>query len=649
MSITNTLVAKLAVAFVAVSMLATLAMPAKAATVDELQALIAQLQAQISALTGSGGASAAECTFTGSLTVGSQGAQVTCLQQYLVAANHLTMPTGVSYGYFGPLTQAAVAAWQAANGVAPAVGYFGPISQAKYAMVAGTTGGTGTGSTGSVTLNGKFGTIASVTNLSQYNNEEVGEDESDVKVLGMDVEAADDGDIQLTAMSISFNTNSNSGSTRLNRYVDSVSVWQGSTEVATIDVDDFTKGNNNVYTKTAALKSAVVRAGDTEKFYVTVTAKSNLDSTDIAGDAITVDVDSIRVLDGSGVTINDTTSNGADVAMNFVSFSTSADTELKISTASDTPNAGVVVIDDSSNTDDVVLLKGKIKLDGSSDVTIDEFPVTLTTVGGANVTAVTGSLKLVLDGEEYTESVSITGSTLVGTVTFDNLDFDMSAGDTIEFEVLADINDIDAGNLDEGDTLTASVTSTNRDYIDAENEEGDQLSDSTEKSGTATGEAQEFRTSGIQLKLISATTSSTAGNSASDDLGTFTIKYSVTAIGDTAYVSSLADAQLTGVTTGYTTAHADRAGTATVGGVSTVLVNVTDATLTSVGLYQIEEGSTETFELTTTVQLPTAGQAGSFRVALGGVSWDTDSTDPTPDNAYTSDLDTFKTSYLGLN
>jgi len=52
MSITNTLVAKLAVAFVAVSMLATLAMPAKAATVDELQALIAQLQAQISALTG---------------------------------------------------------------------------------------------------------------------------------------------------------------------------------------------------------------------------------------------------------------------------------------------------------------------------------------------------------------------------------------------------------------------------------------------------------------------------------------------------------------------------------------------------------------------------------------------------------------------
>ncbi|PIP87371.1 hypothetical protein COW81_00650 [Candidatus Campbellbacteria bacterium CG22_combo_CG10-13_8_21_14_all_36_13] len=78
------------------------------------------------------------CTFTASLTLGSKGAEVTCLQDYLTSTGHYSF-SGGSTGYFGPVTQAAVAAWQAANGVTPAVGYFGPISQAKYAMVAGGT------------------------------------------------------------------------------------------------------------------------------------------------------------------------------------------------------------------------------------------------------------------------------------------------------------------------------------------------------------------------------------------------------------------------------------------------------------------------------------------------------------------------------
>ena len=69
-------------------------------------------------------------TFAANLTVGSRGSDVAALQQFLVAKSYLQMPAGVSYGYFGPLTKAAVARWQAANGISPAVGYFGPISRA---------------------------------------------------------------------------------------------------------------------------------------------------------------------------------------------------------------------------------------------------------------------------------------------------------------------------------------------------------------------------------------------------------------------------------------------------------------------------------------------------------------------------------------
>jgi len=72
-------------------------------------------------------------TFVTNLTVGSRGSDVVALQQFLVSKGFLQMPVNVSYGYFGPITKAAVARWQAANGISPAVGYFGPISRAAIA------------------------------------------------------------------------------------------------------------------------------------------------------------------------------------------------------------------------------------------------------------------------------------------------------------------------------------------------------------------------------------------------------------------------------------------------------------------------------------------------------------------------------------
>jgi len=90
-------------------------------------------------------APAGKCTFTRGLTVGVTGEDVKCLQKYLNGAGFTVATTGAGSAgsestYFGAKTQAAVAKWQAANGVAPAAGYFGSISQAKYnALVAGGT------------------------------------------------------------------------------------------------------------------------------------------------------------------------------------------------------------------------------------------------------------------------------------------------------------------------------------------------------------------------------------------------------------------------------------------------------------------------------------------------------------------------------
>ncbi len=660
--------------------LLSVAAPAKALTSAEAEAIItalsldagkaAAIRALVTPVSGTTMTSTS-VSFSRNLTVGNTGADVTALQTWLEARGFLTMPAGVAKGYFGTLTKNAVAAYQASVGL-PSTGFFGPMTMAKIgsSTTTTTTTTTGTGAcpagmtcvptgtttttttTGSVSLSGTDGTISDATQLSQYSSEEVGDGESDVKVLGLEVEASKEGDILLRSLKVSFDSTGNSGSDKLGDYVDGVSVWMGSTKIGSADVQDFNEDTNGKYSKTISLKSGtVIRADQKEKIYVAVDAVRNLDSGDISGDSWTVDIDNIRYEDGSGVTSTDVDTgdiNALNVPINFVNFSTAANTELKISTDSSNPNADIVVIDDTDTTDDVVLLVGKIEAKGTSDIKIDELPITLTTVGGANVTAVTGSLKLQLGDEEYTETVNIS-SALTGTVTFDNLDFTIAAGKTVKFTVLADINDIDAGTLDEGDTLKASITTTNRDYIDAENEEGDQLSDTSEKTGTATGEAQEFRTNGIALTLVgSPSTSVAAGTGSNDDQGTFTIRFKVKAIGDTVYVSSLADSTLTGNTSGKTSVHVDRAGTATVGGVSVAITNLTDTDLTSTGNYMIEEGDEETFEMTTTVQLPTAGQAGLFRAALGGVRWGTSDIYPLP-NSYISNLDAFKTSYIGLN
>jgi peptidoglycan hydrolase-like protein with peptidoglycan-binding domain len=79
---------------------------ASAQTVAELQAMINQLMAQLAALQGG---SSSSMTFTQNLTLGSTGSEVSALQQVLVSGGYLVMPAGVSMGYFGPLTQAAVA------------------------------------------------------------------------------------------------------------------------------------------------------------------------------------------------------------------------------------------------------------------------------------------------------------------------------------------------------------------------------------------------------------------------------------------------------------------------------------------------------------------------------------------------------------
>src|SRR3989338_1294787 len=121
MNLTKSKTAKIAAGFVGFALalfFVVTPVTTQAQTTAELQAMINTLLAQIAALQAQiGGGSSGSATFNADLTLGSTGADVTALQQWLVSKGFLTMPAGVAMGNLGPLTKAAVTAYQTSKGI----------------------------------------------------------------------------------------------------------------------------------------------------------------------------------------------------------------------------------------------------------------------------------------------------------------------------------------------------------------------------------------------------------------------------------------------------------------------------------------------------------------------------------------------------
>lgn len=87
----------------------------------------------------------AQAAISSTLDIGSTGSQVTELQTYL-ARNASYYPSGLITGYFGPLTQAAVQRFQAAQGIVsdgtPATTGYGRVGPRTMASLNGLMGGT---------------------------------------------------------------------------------------------------------------------------------------------------------------------------------------------------------------------------------------------------------------------------------------------------------------------------------------------------------------------------------------------------------------------------------------------------------------------------------------------------------------------------
>jgi len=536
--------------------------------------------------------------YTHSVTLrqGSSGTQVMDMQTALNAAGANPMLT--VDGKFGPMSGAAVMAYQTANGLT-ADGVVGPLTGA---MLGGVTAGgtfpagctsasgystttgescassttlpagclagylfsstTGQSCTGTTTptgpLMGGAGSIEDADFVSSLTGEEVGEGANDVEVAGLDIDADDGSDLNLTAVRLDFTFGT--ADQDFEDYADEVSLWFEGEEVARIDSSSFTDQNN--YDKTISLDGdAIIRAGGTGRLVVAVSGVNNLDTND-AGDTWTVEFESIRYEDASGAIITDSATgdiNGVTRTFSFETFATSTDTELKItlktgSAANAINKAHLINVHPTANTNNVKLLSFTLEAEGTSDIEIREFLADLVVTGATNVDGVirggtAPAARLFIDGEQYgTASYNEDGDGLaVGVdeeIFWDDVNYTIAAGTTVDAYIEVDLNDTTGtggiDDMDEGDTILAQITATQRAAltdIDARDETGTQLA-VADITGTAVGEA-----SRVYDEIFTFTTdgwTNTAvipgGAAGIDDQVTFSLEFTVTAVDGDIYI-----------------------------------------------------------------------------------------------------------------
>ena len=469
---------------------------AGAVTIAELQAQINALMAQLASL--QGGSVSTGTTFTQNLTVGSTGAEVAALQGKLVAEGHLVMPAGVAMGYFGSLTQSAVARWQAANGVSPAVGYFGPISRAKANATGGTTTTTTTTttSTAGITTVGVEGTITVSLNPSPA-GVKVYEGDTNKDVFGIKLEAKTS-DIRIERVKLKLDENDTTSTSDTDFYrkiAGKIHVKDGSTVLGSMDlnINTVVKDGTSYYITVAGL-SFVVPKGTTKVLTVAIDALGSWDDT-FNSDSwrLTVPIDGVRGVDGAAV-------NQYGPATAFVRDFTSESelsesATLAVSLNSGSPEANQVICTLSSTEDEcdgLELMRVDFKAE-KDNVTLTDLIVDINMAGDDTATATTAWLYDI----SVSPAVKVGSATLVeltgsDSATFTDIDYIIPVNTTKTLSVRVDIRGVDIlPNTFAADIDVADVTS--------ENAAGTGLTE----SGTAVGKTITVRKVGPEITLVS--------------------------------------------------------------------------------------------------------------------------------------------------
>jgi peptidoglycan hydrolase-like protein with peptidoglycan-binding domain len=545
----------------------------------------------------------------------------------------------VADGKFGPLSAAKAMALQANGGVTlPSTGALCPNGMTLASNCMTPPGGAPTvtlcpngmtlasncmtSPTGGVTTGGLMGGAgsATITELSSPSSStKVGEGDINTKVYGVEIEADNGSDLAVTSMKLTF-THSGSGSSKLDRYAKSVSIWYNDVKIGSANLSEFSE-DSSTYTKSITLANAIVKAGATGKFYVAVDAISDIDSGNVgsSNNTWTVTLSSTRYQDATGAVLTDSTGSLANTFI-FDSLANTSDVELKVQLSSGTPTATTVKVSTTSDTNQVKLLDFTLKAQGSNMV-VDQIPV-LFTGSETDLDQVTSNVTLVIDGKTFNETVS-TSAAATATISFDDLGLNMSAGSTLSGSIYADINDIESSTFDEGTTLDAAITSTlvtttgtSAGALDVEDSNGDQVA-SGDRTGSAQGYTMTFRSTGVNVVMGTPSYNQTENTSGDFTQVTYTIPVAVTSFGNTLYMGQTVQYAATASASNafaFVFQNSSAPTTSDLIASASATLSTSDASIDTNG-YRLDDGTTKHFTLEITLTTPTTA-ANSYRVAL---------------------------------
>lgn len=615
--------AKLSVAFVAAAMTLSLYAPAQAQSVEELQAQIAALMAQINSLqssTGSTTGSTSCATPAAPLTMGSQGADVTALQNLLISMGQ-SIPAGAT-GYFGAQTQSALAAWQAANGVSPAAGYYGPITKAAMdaKCVPATDDeddeGEDDSETGSDELQGE-GVLE--TFEVRDAEDEVQEGAEDEVVMELTLEAVD-GDIEVNRMNF-FLADATDAGADANEEADpwdvfeEVSLWVDGEKIADFDASDEDNYLDEDFGEFRFSNIGLVLPEDEEvEVLVAVTVNSSVDGSDDTVNDVAdweLTTGDVRYFDADGVATDEDGVEEQGDSEVFAIVEEGQDDDAEIESNTSSPDATTLKVEeDTAESDEYTVHIFDISVDeDSSDLELnDAFADVLIT--NPNVADIAGSdviadIMMTIDGETVTgeavndadfDSLINATNSVQFRFEFDGITLEADTDYEVEIAVAFEGQD-DGDGYENGVEISTSVTGS------AWEVEG--LADDNVLTNSDTSETHTLAT---VVPVISDVTSETDRNEAGT-AGTISFEFTVEADGEDDVVgfdvNDIADT-FVGTDTGI------------IG--TPVLSKVAgDATETSSGVWTINDGDSATFALDYAVTSANSGDNGTYRITLDTV------------------------------
>jgi hypothetical protein len=569
------------------------------------------------------------------------------------------------------------------------------MTLASNCTISPTTGG------GSTVITGPEGNLTNITKLGSYNNTKVSEGGNDVKVYGIEVTARD-GDQRIDGLNIAFK-NTGTGSTRFTKYASDVSVWLDGVEIGRKLTSQYSDDSGDTYTYRFSGMNGVVKMNQKSQLVVAVTGVGSMDSIDANNEVWMVEAGS--VVAGSSVNyISAASANGRyrdfgnDLAGSTIDFQKagglSSDQRFRVVTASSNPSSQVTQVSQTADTNDVLLLAMDIKAENTGMI-LQKLPITLGAVDGTSdgvtpfTNALVRSLKLYANGVKIAdESVPQDGAdSATETIIFGSsskLGYRIASNSTVKFEVRADLNDtentgVSASDFDNGDKIAASFTPANlaNAVVELDNANQDTVSN---RSGSATGENQTLRSTGLQISLGVVATEANSNQNGEVLTRTVKIPVALKAFDETMYISQAALYTLTAdsgnglgtVTectagaTPYTWCSGSGTGTPPTAAIS-FSVEEADGTLIDAPItnsttwtssdapvegiaYRIDSGTTRNFMLTVVLSGGAGDSQNQFRVQLDEVNAYNNSAfgagqvvqDLTPTNSY-------ETGYYTLN